>query len=71
MKLEKLHKKLAMRALDPDDPMSEACACSVGWVDDGKSETLKERFIRMNNKKPKFTLKDKDGNIKQEWYGKI
>lgn len=70
MNLQKLHKRLAIQAMNPNDPLAENKAKSVRWVVDGRSVSLKRTLLDRRKKQldsvDKIEVFDKDGNLKQK-----
>ena len=47
MLLSKLHKKLAMKALDKDNPHAERIAKSIGWSENGEFKSFYDTYMEM------------------------
>jgi len=52
MKLEQLHKRLAMQAMNPKDKLADIKAKAIGWNVQGKFQSLAERVTQMYGDAP-------------------
>lgn len=52
MNLEKLHKRLAMQAMNPKDKLADIKARAIGWNVQGKFQSFAERINQMYGDAP-------------------
>ena len=59
MNLSQLHKKLAMKAMDRNNPLAETIAQTIGFNVDGKFESFYDRILQINTNQPETYEKNK------------